>query len=60
MGTEGPHAAAHHSPLLAGIVVGDFKSKARDEVPQKSTRMTIIRATCFVINDLSTQKISGN
>jgi len=35
MVTEGPHAAAHHSPLAAGIVVGDFKSKARDEVPQK-------------------------
>jgi hypothetical protein len=40
MGTEGPHAAAHHSPLLAGIVVGDFKSKARDEVPQES-KLTI-------------------
>ena len=59
MGTEGPHAAAHHSPLLAGIVVGDFKSKARDEIPQES-KMTRIRATCFVIIDLSTQKISGN
>ena len=40
MGTEGPHAAAHHSPLLAGIVVGDFKSKARDEVPQEE-KLTI-------------------
>jgi hypothetical protein len=59
MGTEGSHATAHHSPLAAGIVVGDFKSKARDEVPQKS-KMTRIRATCFVRNDLSTQKISGN
>ena len=28
MGTEGSHATAHHSPLAAGIVVGDFKSKA--------------------------------
>lgn len=35
MGTEGPHATAHHSPL-PGIVVGDFKSKRSNEreVPQ--------------------------
>lgn len=52
MGTEGPHAAAHHSPLLAGIVVGDFKSKARDEVPQEEKFLTIFRATCFVRIDL--------
>jgi hypothetical protein len=52
MGTEGPHAAAHHSPLLAGIVVGDFKSKARDEVPQEEKCLTIFRATCFVRIDL--------
>jgi hypothetical protein len=43
MGTEGSHATAHHSPLAAGIVVGDFKSKARDEIPQESKRRESVR-----------------
>jgi hypothetical protein len=35
MGTEGPHATAHHSPLAAGIVVGDFKSKTAAKFHRK-------------------------
>ena len=57
MGTEGPHASAHHSPLAAGIVVGDFKSKRRrSSTAEKKTRIpgTIVEELIFQ------QKMSGN